>query len=276
MKRNLLTMTLTMIMLLTFAACSQTTPSEDTYSEEETASTKTAETESETLVVGFDQDFPPMGFIGDDGEFTGFDIDLAKEAAKRLNKELILQPIAWDAKDMELESGNIDCIWNGFTINGREESYTWTEAYMANQQVFVVRDDAGISTLEDLADKVVTAQADSSAEAALNDAVELSATFAEFIKASDYNVAMMDLLSGAVDAVAMDDTVARYQIEKRGDNLVVLEEAIATEAYGVGFLLGNESLRDDIQKVLEEMTADGTMADISTAWFGKDITTIGQ
>lgn len=232
--------------------------------------------EAATFTVGFDQDFPPMGFVGDDGEFTGFDLDLAAEVATRLDKELVLQPIAWDSKDMELESKNIDCVWNGFTINGREDSYTWTDAYMANNQVFVVRADDSIATLADLADKVVAVQVDSSAEAALADEQALVESFADYIQIADYNTALMDLEAGAVDVVAMDEIVARYQIEKRGDNFSVLEEALSAEEYGVGFLLGNEELRDDVQKTLEEMAKDGKLEEISTQWFGKDITTIGE
>ena len=234
------------------------------------------EAAEDTFIVGFDQNFPPMGFVGDDGQYTGFDLELAAEAAKRLNKKLVLQPIDWAAKDMELESGNIDCVWNGFTINGREDSYTWTEPYMDNEQVFVVRADSDISTLADLAGKIVSVQLDSSAEAALEDMPELVATFKELVTADNYNTALMDLESGAVDAVAMDEIVANYQIEKRGSDLVVLEESIASEEYGVGFKLGNTELRDQLQAILEEMAADGTMAKISEAWFGKDITTIGK
>lgn len=228
------------------------------------------------LIVGFDQNFPPMGFVGKDGEFTGFDLDLAKEAAKRMNMELVLQPIAWDSKDMELKAGNIDCIWNGFTINGREDKYTWTNAYMENEQVFVVKADANIKTLADLKGKTVTVQADSSAESALKDKAELVATFGNYLTSADYNAALMDLESGAVDAVAMDSIVADYQIEQRGDTLVALDESIASEQYGVGFLLGNEELRDKVQVALEEMAKDGKLAEISNTWFGKDVTTIGK
>lgn len=228
------------------------------------------------FIVGFDQNFPPMGFVGEDGEFTGFDLELAAEVARRLGLELVLQPIAWDSKDMELSSGNIDCIWNGFTINGREDKYTWTDPYMANNQVFVVRADSDISSLADLAGKVVSVQIESSAEAALNDRPDLVETFDELITAPDYESALMDLEAGAVDAVAMDDTVANYKIGKRGAAFKVLSETLAAEDYGVGFLLGNEALRDAVQATLEEMAADGTLAEISKQWFGKDITTIGK
>lgn len=236
--------------------------------------TEAAETEDDnTFTVGFDQDFPPMGFVGDDGEFTGFDLEMAAEVASRLGLKIAYQPIAWDAKDMELDAGTIDCIWNGFTMNGREDSYEWTKPYMNNNQVFVVRADSGIASAADLAGKVVEVQADSSAEAALNDNTELSSTF-QITPVADYNTAFMDLEAGAVDAIAMDDIVASYQITSRGADFVVLDEAIAAEQYGVGFKKGNTELRDKVQATLEEMAADGTAAAISEKWFGKDITTI--
>lgn len=243
----------------------------------EEASTEAVAETGGTFTVGFDQDFPPMGFVDEEtGEFTGFDLDLAAEVASRLGLEIKYQPIAWDAKDAELSSGTIDCIWNGFTINGREDDYTWSEAYMKNNQVFVVKKDSGITSSADLAGKIVDVQTDSSAEVALNDNTELSGSFAQLIQVADYNTAFMDLESGAVDAIAMDDTVASYQIEKRNADFVVLEESIAAEEYGIGFKKGNEELRDKVQATLEDMAADGTMAKISTEWFGKDITTIGK
>ncbi|HZJ58466.1 MAG TPA: amino acid ABC transporter substrate-binding protein [Clostridia bacterium] len=240
------------------------------------ACTSGASKSSKTFTVGFDQDFPPMGFVGDDGEFTGFDLELAAEVAKRLNMELKLQPIAWDAKDGELSSKSIDCIWNGFTINGREDKYTWTEPYLENNQVFVVRSDSDIESLEDLADKAVVVQVDSSAEKALEGEPDLVASFGEYTAAANYNVALMDLEAGAVDAVAMDEVVAIYQNEKRGEIFAILDEVLAPEEYGVGFLLGNEELRDKVQEALEAMAADGTMAKISEKWFDEDITTIGK
>ncbi len=227
-----------------------------------------------TFTVGFDQDFPPMGFVGDDGEFTGFDLEMAAEVAKRLNLAIAYQPIAWDAKDMELDAGTIDCIWNGFTMNGREDDYEWSKPYMKNNQVFVVRGDSDITSEADLAGKNVEVQTDSSAEAALNDNSELTATFAALTPVADYNTAFMDLESGAVDAIAMDDVVASYQITSRKADFKVLDDVIAAEEYGIGFKKGNTELRDKVQATLEEMAADGTAAKISEKWFGKDITTI--
>lgn len=262
-------------------AATEASVAETELTGEETAGTKTdaAKTDAAaggTFTVGFDQEFPPMGFVGDDGEYTGFDLELAQEAAKRLGLEFVPQPVDWAAKDMELESGNIDCIWNGFTVTGREDDYTWSEPYMANQQVFVVTAESGIKTLEDLAGKVVEVQAESSAEAALKEDPDLAGTFGTLQTTPDYNTAFMDLQMGAVDAIAMDEVVARFQIEQRKVDFIVLDETLAAENYAVGFKKGNEALRDQIQEQLEAMAADGTLAKISEKWFDKDITTIGK
>ena len=232
--------------------------------------------ESNKFVVGFDQEFPPMGFVADDGSYAGFDLDLAKEAAKRMGKEFVAQPIAWDSKDQELATGNIDCIWNGFTISGREDKYTWSEAYMINDQVVVVKNDSDIKSLADLAGKTVAVQKDSSGLAALNDNADLKNSFGELVEMESYLNALMELEMGSIDAIVMDEIVARYEIQTSGKPFKVLDEAVASEEYGVGFLLGNEALRDQVQKVLEDMAADGTMAKISEKWFGTDVTIIGK
>ena len=252
------------------------TTTEAASSEAEETTAAAAGTEGGTLIVGFDQDFPPMGFVGDNGEYTGFDLDLAKEVASRLGLEYKAQPIAWDSKDMELESGNIDCIWNGFTITGREDDYTWTTPYMANKQVFVVANDSDIKSQADLAGKVVEVQADSSAEAALKENQDLANTFGQLLTTPDYNTAFMDLEQGAVDAVAMDVIVAGYQIKQRNADFKILDDSLSEEEYGVGFKKGNTELRDKVQGALEEMAADGTLAKISDEWFGEDVTTIGK
>ena len=273
-------------MVLSLAACggakTETTAAETTAEKKEetttagTTAAETAEAAGGTLIVGFDQDFPPMGFVGDNGEYTGFDLNLAKEVASRLGLEYKAQPIAWDSKDMELESGNIDCIWNGFTITGREDDYIWTTPDMANKQVFVVANDSDIKSQADLAGKVVEVQADSSAEAALKENQDLANTFGQLLTTPDYNTAFMDLEQGAVDAVAMDVIVAGYQIKQRNADFKILDDSLSEEEYGVGFKKGNTELRDKVQGALEEMAADGTLAKISDEWFGEDVTTIGK
>ena len=273
MKKRLLSAVMASAMVLSLAACggakTETTAAETTAEKKEetttagTTAAETAEAAGGTLIVGFDQDFPPMGFVGDNGEYTGFDLDLAKEVASRLGLEYKAQPIAWDSKDMELESGNIDCIWNGFTITGREDDYTWTTPYMANKQVFVVANDSDIKSQADLAGKVVEVQADSSAEAALKENQDLANTFGQLLTTPDYNTAFMDLEQGAVDAVAMDVIVAGYQIKQRNADFKILDDSLSEEEYGIGFKKGNTELRDKVQGALEEMAADGTLAKIS-------------
>ena len=285
MKKRFVSAALAAVMALSMTACgSSNSAAETTAADTEAAESQAEETTAEeakttdggTLIVGFDQDFPPMGFVGDDGEYTGFDLELAQEVAKRLGLEYKAQPIAWDSKDMELESGNIDCIWNGFTMTGREDDYTWTEPYMANQQVFVVANDSDINSQADLAGNIVEVQADSSAEAALKEAPELTATFKELLTTADYNTAFMDLEQGAVDAIAMDVIVAGYQIQQRNADFKILDDSLSEEEYGVGFKKGNTELRDKVQATLEEMAEDGTLQEVSEKWFGKDVTTIGK
>ncbi|WP_281528326.1 amino acid ABC transporter substrate-binding protein [Ruminococcus champanellensis] len=237
---------------------------------------KAASNQKATFTVGFDQDFPPFGYVDENGEFTGFDLELAKEAAKRMDMEIKLQPIDWDSKELELSSGSISCIWNGFTMNGRENDYTWTESYMDNSQVFVVKSDSGIKTQADLAGKIVTAQTDSAALNALNgdDFKDLKASFKELLTCAQYNTAFMDLEAGAVDAVAMDIGVAKYQIEGKESKFTILDEPIVKEQYAIGFYKGNTEMRDKVQKALDEMAADGTFKKISEKWFGYDVCTL--
>ena len=229
------------------------------------------QTQTKTFTVGFDAEFPPYGYQDENGEYVGFDLDLAAEVCARNGWELVKKPINWDSKDMELETELIDCIWNGFTINGREDKYTWSTPYVDNSQVVVVGKDSGIASYADLAGKIVAAQAGSSALAALTENedgsneenIALAESFEKLVEVPDYNTAFMNLEAGAVDAIAMDIGVAQYQLEQRGDAFVILDGTLAAEQYGIGFKLGNSELRDAVQKTLDEMAADGTFAKIA-------------
>ncbi len=265
--KRLLALVLAGLMTVSMVACGNTTTKK--------------EEEKEKFVVGFDASFPPYGFIDEKtNEYVGFDLDLAAEVCKRNNWELVKTPIEWEAKDMELNSGAISCIWNGFTINTREDQYTWSEPYVDNTQVFVVAADSGIKTFEDLKDKVVLVQADSSALHALEGddkkMQDLTASFKELQQVPEYNTAFLNMEAGAADAVAMDIGVANYQIESRGDKFVILEETISSEQYGIGFKLGNEELRDKVQKTLDEMVKDGTFAKIAEEWSLTDSVCLGK
>lgn len=234
-----------------------------------------------TFTVGFDAEFPPYGYMDDNGEYVGFDLDLAAEVCERNGWELVKRPIDWDSKDMEISSGSIDCIWNGFTMNGRENGYTWSSPYVDNSQVFVVAEDANISDFAGLAGKAVGVQRDSSALSALNNEevpenIELRDSFGSLTEYADYNTAFMDLEAGALDAVAMDIGVANYQVESRNGGFVILSDFLATEQYGVGFLLGNIELRDQVEKTLQDMVADGKFMEIAEKWGLQDSVCLGK
>ena len=221
------------------------------------------------LVVGFDSEFPPYGYKDDKGEYVGFDLSLAQEVCNRNGWELVKQPIDWDAKDSELSSGTIDCIWNGFTINGREDKYLWSKPYIDNKQVIVTKSNSGINSLSDLKGKQVETQKDSSALSALEgDQKPLADTFKQLVQIADYNTAFLDLDAGTCDAVAMDIGVAQYQVNSKSNpsDYKILDEEISSEQYGIGFKKGNEQLRDKIQQTLDEMEADGTIAKIASKY----------
>lgn len=274
-KRAALLLALAMLATTVLAGCGS---KEDKSADNKKEDKKEAKVENddETLIVGFDASFPPYGYKDDDGEYVGFDLELAQEVCDRNDWKLVKQPVDWDAKDMEIDSGTIDCIWNGFTMTGREDEYTWSEPYMENSQVVVVLEDSGIESTADLAGKIVEVQADSSAEAALKEMPELTESFAALQTTPDYNTAFMDLEMGSVDAIAMDVIVAGYQLQQRDGGFKILDDTLASEEYAIGFKKGNEALRDQVQTVLDEMASDGTMKEISEKWFGEDITTIGK
>ena len=204
-----------------------------------------AAAEQKTFTVGFDAEFPPYGYKDESGEYVGFDLSLAQEVCNRRGWELKKVPIDWNSKDMELKTGSIDCIWNGFTMNGRENDYTWSTPYVDNSQVVIVKADSDINELADLSGKTVAVQADSSALAAFTgedaepENIELAESFKSLQQVGDYNSAFMNLESGAVNAICMDIGVANYELDARGGKFVMLDEHVSSEQYGVGFLKGN-------------------------------------
>lgn len=235
----------------------------------EATGTQTTDGEKKTFTVGFDASFPPYGYQ-ENGEYVGFDLDLAQEVCDRNGWELVKTPIDWDAKNMELNSGAIDCIWNGFTLNGREDDYTWTPAYINNTQVFAVNKNSGITKSADLAGKNVLVQADSSALAALQDEENtdikvLADSFGSLTQVPDYESALMELEAGSADAVAMDEGVALTK-QAQNDNIVILDDVISQEQYGIAFKKGNDELRDQVWSTLVEMEKDGTVDKIAAKY----------
>lgn len=269
-------------MVFTMAGCGSSKDADTSAKKEtKTEDSKDKENSDKQFIVGFDAEYPPYGYKDDNGEYVGFDLDLAQEVCARNAWELVKQPIDWDSKDMELNSGSIDCIWNGFTMTGREDDYTWSKPYVDNSIVVVVKEGSGIEKKEDLAGKVVAVQADSSGLAALTDEedneenLKLAASFSDLQQVADYNTAFMNLEAGAVDAIVVDIGVADYQLESR-TGFAMLDDKIRTEQYAVGFKLGNEELRDQVQSTLDEMLKDGTFDDIAKKWDLSDMVCLGK
>ena len=233
-----------------------------------TAVSVQAGVKDKTLIVGFDAEYPPYGYMDENGEYTGFDLELAQAVCDIEGWELEKKPINWDSKDMELNSGSIDCIWNGFTMNGREEEYTFSVPYVDNSQVIVVAEDSGIEKLTDLAGRTVGVQAASAALDVLQSEEEggqkkLADTFAALNEFADYNTAFTELQAGALDALAIDVGVAKYQIKSRGEGFVMLDESLNTEQYAIGFKKGNDELCDIVNADLQKLADDGTVQELA-------------
>ncbi|OON92360.1 MAG: amino acid ABC transporter substrate-binding protein [Candidatus Epulonipiscium fishelsonii] len=227
----------------------------------EIESVETQGTLKETFIVGFDAEYPPYGYMDENGEYIGFDLEMAEIVCNNLGYELIKQPIDWASKDMELNSGNIDCIWNGFSMTPeRMDDYAWSDAYIDNLQVIVVPEDSEIKELKDLAGKNVIVQSASAASEVLNseELSYLTTTFSDLSENPDYNTAFMNLDAGATDAIAIDIGVANYQLSNRNNNYRILEEELQSELYGIGFRIEDTQLRDTIQAELMKLVEDGT------------------
>lgn len=227
-----------------------------------------------SIIVGLDDTFVPMGFKDNSGSLTGFDVELAKEAILRLDMKIEFQPIDWNLKEQELNSGNIDLIWNGYSISEeRLKKVSFTKPYLDNRQVIVTLNESDIETKEDLKNRIVATQNSSSSLEAL----EKSGAIEDFkngeaILFDTYNEAFMDLEAGRADAVVADQVLARYYIAERGEEKYkVLEDDFGDEEYGVGLRLGDKVLLERLNKVLDEMKEDGTAKTISEKWFGQNI-----
>ena len=233
--------------------------------------------EEGVFVLGLDDSFPPMGYRDENNEIVGFDIDLAKEVCKGLGVELKCQPIDWSAKEQELATGQIDCIWNGFTkTEEREKSMTLSMAYVNNAQVIVVKSSSSIKTIADLKGKSIGVQAGSSGEEAIYDTEGFADSVKEIIPYKDYLTALMDLEIGGVDGIVMDLLVANDNINRSGKDFRILDETLSAEEYVIGFRKGEVALCEAVEKELYALKDSGKLAEIATKWFGADITVVGK
>ncbi len=283
--KKILSIVMAAIMSAALGACASApapaSSSEAASSEAPAASSETPASSSEaaadsnlpeTFVLGLDASFPPMGFTDQNNEVIGVDIDLAKAVCEKLGMKFEAKPIEWASKEMELNTGKITCIWNGLTITDeRKEAFELSRAYMSNDQVVVVMNDSAIKSKADLAGKIVAAQADSSGlEALQKDEIFASIKDGAAKEYADYVTAMGDLELGRCDAIVMDSVVANYYITANAKPMVVLEDKMAAEEYGIAFKKGETALLEAVEKALSELAAEGKIAEISQNWFGKD------
>jgi polar amino acid transport system substrate-binding protein len=229
-------------------------------------------TEKKKIVVGLDDNFPPMGFRDDKNNIIGFDVDMAKEAGKRLGMEIELKPIDWNSKEAELNGKRVDVLWNGLTITEkRKENVAFTKPYMENRQIVIVNADSKITNKADMAGKVIGVQDGSSSIEALETEEAIMKSFKELKKYGDNVAALMDLKAGRIEAVVVDEVVGRYYIAKKAGEYKVLSEDFGSEEYGVGLRKDDKDLLAKLQKALDEMKKDGTSNTISKKWFGAEI-----
>lgn len=237
-------------------------------------SSSAAADNNKPIVIGLDDSYPPMGFKDDNNEIVGFDVDLAKEAAKRLNREVEFKPIDWSSKEAELKSGRVDILWNGLDITeDRKQNMLFSEPYMKNRQVVFVPVNSDVTSIDQLKGKVLGTQSGSTAEAFLDDNKDYASQFSDVKKYGDYIDAFMDLENGRLDAVVTDELVGTYYMQKHPNSFKETSIVVGEPTdFGIAFAKDNQALRDEVQKVMDEMKADGTIAKISEKWFGKDIT----
>jgi polar amino acid transport system substrate-binding protein len=275
MKKSILKRVFTAItagaMLFAFAGCSGDKKDSSSTTGEDVSLQKVID--SGKLVLGLDATFKPMGYTNDKDEIVGFDIDVAEEVCKRMGVKLVKESINWETKEQDLNAGRIDCIWNGMSVSpSRAEEMNLSEPYMKNSMVFVVPVDSDAKTMDDLSKKVIGVQNGSTAQDILN-ASDIADTITE--QAMPTNIeALQQMELGLVDAVFLDSVVANYEITSSGKNYIVLPDGLEEEEYAIGFRKNDQKLRDEVQKILGEMKADGTLGEISTEWFGSDITTV--
>ncbi len=303
MKKNLFTCILTAIAaasMLSFTGCGNTESSKDNSSndkavtteaptEEVTEAEEATEAQNDTasdadqslqkvldsgkLILGLDATFKPMGYTDENDEIVGFDIDVAEEVCARMGVELVKEGINWETKEQDLNAGRIDCIWNGMSINpSRAEEMNLSEPYMKNAMVFVVPANSDVTAMSDLSNKIIGVQNGSTAEEILM-ASEIGSTITEQAMATNIE-ALQQMELGLVDAVFLDSIVANYEITSSGKDYKVLPDVLEEEEYAIGFRKADQALRDEVQRILSEMKADGKLGEISTEWFGSDITTV--
>ena len=229
----------------------------------------------EKIVIGIDDDFAPMSFHDENGNLVGFDIDLATEAAKRMNAEVEFKPIDWYNKEEEISSGNIDMIWNGLDITDQRKEYMiFSKPYMDDRQIILIKrdDDFDIHSEYDLEGKIVGTQAGSTSDDYINQNEDLKRSIKEYKTYSKFNEAVTALKNDEIEIIVCDELIARYEMNSYPSQLRIVDVKIGSIAEtGIGFRKDNTALRDEIQKTFDDMINDGTAKRISVKWFNADL-----
>lgn len=235
--------------------------------------------EQGTITIGFDNTFVPMGFEEMNGQYTGFDIDLAQAVSEKLGVKVQFQPIDWDMKETELQNGTIDAIWNGYSATDeRREKVAFSIPYMENQQVLVAKKSQQIHSVEDMKDKILGAQAGSSGYLDFEAQPDLLKNRVKDQKANQYqsfNDALIDLKNDRIDALLIDRVYANYYLQSEGilNDYNVFSAGFESESFAVGVRPADKRLLTALNQAFIELYQEGKFQEISQKWFGEDVAT---
>ena len=235
--------------------------------------------QQKSITVGFDNTFVPMGFEEKNGDYAGFDIELAQYVSKKLGITVHFQPIDWDMKETELQNGTIDAIWNGYSATDeRREKVAFTIPYMQNTQILVVKKTSGIHSVEDMTGKVLGAQNGSSGMLDFEENPEVLKNRVKGGDADQYqsvNEAIIDLKNDRIDALLIDRVYADYYLTTEGiaDEYDTIPSGFESESFAVGVRPADKKLLESLNQAFKELYQEGIFQQISQKWFGEDVAT---
>ena len=267
--KKLIALMLAMVMALSLVACGKPAENDDSANDNNTNTDGDA-TATRTFVMGVDAEYPPFSYLGEDGQYTGFDVEVCKAVCDLLGWDLQVFGVNWDQKLVQLDAKECDCVWSGMTIldSMKEAGYVISAPYDDNTQVIMVKEGSDIKSSADLAGKVVAVQLGTSGEALLadgGDLADLAATFADLTTCDSFLKCFTELGGGAVDAVIVDKPVAvSYAESNKG--FTVLDEGLGAEQYGIAFRAGDEELCATVEDAVAQLVANGTYAEIAAKY----------
>ena len=272
MKKKKIAFVITLFFSFFLTACTQKSsdPNQDNWAKYQ---------KQGSITIGFDNTFVPMGFEEKNGQYAGFDIDLAQAVSEKLGIQIKFQPIDWDMKETGLQNGTIDAIWNGYTATDeRKEKVAFTIPYMENQQVLVSKKSQNIQSVKDMSNKVLGAQAGSSGYLDFEAQPDLLKSQVKDQKANQYqsfNEALIDLKNDRIDALLIDRVYANYYLQSEGilNDYNVFSAGFESEAFAVGVRPADKTLLDSLNQAFISLYQEGKFQEISQKWFGEDVAT---